>query len=71
MVESSLAEKERAVRRKAKSAYGFAMRAPLSEVVHVELEILDDTGLACERDVGAGGVKGEHADGSIVSLEGC
>ena len=35
------------------------------------LEVLDDTGLVCGRDVGASMVEGECADGSIVSLEDC
>lgn len=59
------------VRRKTESAYGFAMCSPRGEVVHVGLEILDDTGLVCGRNVGASMVEGECADSSIVSLEDC
>lgn len=59
----------RVVWRKTESAYGFAMCGPRGEVVHVGLEILDDTGLVCGRDVRAGVVEGECADGGIVSLE--
>ena len=57
------------VRRETESAYGFAMCGPRGQVVHVGLEVLDDTGLVRGRDVGAGVVEGERADGSIVSLE--
>ena len=44
------------------------MRRPRGEVIHVRLEILDDSGLVCGRDIGASMVEGECADGSIVSL---
>ena len=47
------------------------MRRPGCEVVHVRLEILDDSGLVCGRDIGAGMVEGECADGSIVGLQDC
>ena len=57
------------VRGETESAYGFAMCGPRGEVVHVGLEVLDDTGLVRGRDVGAGVVEGERADGSIMSLE--
>ena len=59
------------VRRETESAHSFAMCCPCSKVVHVGLEILDDTGLVCGRNVGAGMVEGERADGSIVGLEDC
>jgi hypothetical protein len=33
------------------STYGFSMYRPCSKVVHVGLEIPDDSGLVCRRDV--------------------
>lgn len=54
--------------RKTEPAYSFAMCRPRGEVVHVRLEILDDSGLVCGRDIGASMVEGECADGGIVSL---
>ena len=59
------------VGRKTESAYGFAMCGPRGEVVHVRLEILDDSGLVCGRDIGASMVEGECADGGIVGLQNC
>jgi hypothetical protein len=59
------------VGRKTESAYGFAMCRPRGEVVHVRLEILDDSGLVCGRDIGASMVEGECADGGIVGLQDC
>ena len=56
------------VGRKTESAYGFAMCRPRGEIVHVGLEILDDSGLVCGRDIGAGMIEGERADGGIVGL---
>lgn len=56
------------VGRKTESAYCFAMCGPRGEVVHVRLEILDDSGLVCGRDICASMVEGERADGGIVSL---
>ena len=46
--------------RESESAYRVAMCGPRGEVVHIGLEILDDTGLVCGRDVGAGVVEGER-----------
>ena len=57
--------------RKTQSAYGFAMCGPRSEVIHVRLEILDDPGLVCGRDIGPSMVEGECADGGIVRLQDC
>jgi hypothetical protein len=31
--------------------YGFSMRKAHDEVVHIRLEILEDSGLVCRRDV--------------------
>ena len=45
------------------------MCGPCREVVHVGLEILDDPRLVCGRDVGAGMVEGQRADGGIVRLQ--
>jgi hypothetical protein len=45
------------------------MCEPRSKVVHVGLEILDDSRLVRGRDVGARVVEGQCADGSIVGLE--
>ena len=47
------------------------MRRPRGEIVHVGLEILDDSGLVCGRDVGASMVEGECTDGGIVGLQDC
>ncbi len=55
--------------RKTESTYGFAMCRPGGEIVHVWLEILDDSGLVCGRDVGAGVIEGECTDGGIVCLQ--
>ena len=57
------------VRRKTESAYGFAMCRPRGQVVHVRLEIFDNSGLVCGRDIGASMVEGECADGGIVGLQ--
>ena len=59
------------VGRETESAYGFAMCRPCGEVVHVRLEILDDSGLVCRRDIGASMVEGECANGCIVGLQDC
>jgi hypothetical protein len=45
------------------------MCRPRGQVVHVRLEVLDDAGLVCRRDVGAGVVEGQRADGGVVRLE--
>jgi hypothetical protein len=42
---------------------------PCGEVVHVGLEILDDAGLVCRRDVGAGVVEGQRTNSGVVRLE--
>lgn len=57
--------------RETKSAYGFAMGRPRREVVHVGLEILDDSRLVCRRNVRSGMVEGQCADGRIVCLQDC
>ena len=45
------------------------MCRPRGEVVHVRLEILDNSRLVGGRDVGTGVVKGERRDGGVVCLE--
>jgi hypothetical protein len=55
--------------RETQSTYGLSMCGPRSEVVHVGLEILDDSRLVRRCDVGARVVEGQRADGSIVGLE--
>jgi hypothetical protein len=45
------------------------MCRPRGEVVHVRLEILDNSRLVGGRDVGTGVVKGERTDGGVVCLE--
>ena len=55
--------------REAESAYGLTMCRPRSEVVHVRLEILDDSGLVCRSDIGAGVIEGEGTDSGIVRLK--
>ena len=57
--------------RETQSTYGLSMCGPRSEVVHVGLEILDDSGLVRRCDVGARVVEGQCADGSVVGLENC
>ena len=59
----------RVVRREAEPANGLAVCGPRGQVVHVGLEVLDDAGLVRRRDVGAGVVEGERADGGVVRLE--
>ena len=57
------------VRRETETTHGFSMCGPCREVVHVGLEVLDDPRLVCGRDVGAGVVEGQRADGGIVRLQ--
>ena len=45
------------------------MCRPRGEVVHVRLEILDNSRLVGGRDVGTGVVQGERTDGGVVCLE--
>jgi len=45
------------------------MCRPRGEVVHVRLEILDNSRLVGGRDAGTGVVKGERTDGGVVCLE--
>ena len=45
------------------------MCRPRGEVVHVRLEILDNSRLVCGRDVGTGVIKGKRTDGGVVCLE--
>ena len=59
----------RVVWRETQPAHGLPMCRPRSQVVHVWLEVLDDTGLVGRRDVGACVVEGQRADGGVVCLE--
>ena len=59
----------RVVWRETEPAHGLPMCRPRSQVVHVRLEVLDDTGLVGRRDVGACVVEGQRADGGVVCLE--
>ena len=45
------------------------MRRPCGQVVHVRLKVLDDASLIRRRDVGAGVVESERADGGVVRLQ--
>ena len=56
------------VGRETETTHSFSMCGPCREVVHVRLEILDDPRLVCGRDVGAGVVEGQCADGGVVRL---
>ena len=56
------------VRRETETTHGFSMCGPCCEVVHIGLEILDDSRLVGGRDVGASVVEGKGADGGIVRL---
>ena len=65
-VESSLAVAKRS---SSESAYGLAMCTPRGEVAHVRLEILDDSGLVCRSDIGAGLIEGDGTDSGIMRLK--
>ena len=68
-VESSLAVANRSSSGENCVRVGFSMCRPRGEVVHVRLEILDNSRLVGGCDVGTGVVKGERTDGGVVCLE--